>query len=568
MKHLHALTLLAAAIPALAAPTSIFHSGKIITVDQEERIAQALAVEGNRIVAVGSDADVMKLADSATRLYDLKGKVMLPGLMDSHSHPVGAATFEFDHPIPDIADIPQLLDYITARTKAVPEGSLIFIRQVFITRLKEQRYPTRAELDAVAPKHPVHFSTGPDSMLNSLALELAGIGPDFKLPEGSSGRVERDTKGALTGMVRGFSPKIKAPSPTKTPTPEQTLNLVEKLFADCNRVGYTTLADRGSNPTNLGIYKQLKDSGNLSVRLRASHTFSIGNLWPAVEKAINDIANHPLCKGDDMLKIVGTKVWLDGGMLTGSALMQEPWGVSEMYGIIDPEYRGVQNIPREPLKRAVEKVSSLGLQFTAHAVGDGATQLLVDIYEELSPAIRPTRPCVTHCNFMAPDTIAKAAKLGVVIDLQPIWFHLDGRTLLKQFGMERMKRFQPLRAMVDAGIPVGGGSDHMQKIGSLRSINPYDPWLGMWIAVSRQCRFLDEPLHLDSGLTRMEALKMYTIDNAKVLFMEKDFGSLEAGKRADFIIIDRDILECPQDDIRETKVLSTWLDGKMVWGKE
>lgn len=403
-------------------------------------------------------------------------------------------------------------------------------------------------------------------MLNSLALELAGIGPDFALPAGSTGRVERDAQGRLTGMVRGFTPKINAPSPLKTPTPEQTLDLVKKLFADCNRVGYTTLADRGSNASNLSIYQQLRDSGSLTLRLRASHTFGIGNLWPAVESAIEQIAAHPLCKEDDMLKIVGTKVWLDGGMLTGSALMLEPWGVSEMYGIIDPGYRGVQNIPREPLKRAVEKVSSLGLQFTAHAVGDGATQLLVDIYEGLSPAVREaTRPCVTHCNFMAPDTIAKAARLGVVVDLQPIWFYLDGRTLLKQFGMERMRRFQPLRAMVDAGIPVGGGSDHMQKIGSLRSINPYDPWLGMWIAVSRQCRFLDAPLHPESGLTRMEALRMYTLDNAKILFMEKECGSLEKGKRADFILIDRDILECPLDEIRETKVLGTWVDGRKVW---
>lgn len=550
-----------------AAPTLILHGGKVVTVDAQDRIVSALAVEGDRIVAVGSDEEVLKLKGDGTEVRDLKGRMVLPGLMDSHSHPVGAATHEFDHPIPDIGDIPQLLDYISARAKAVPEGSLIYVRQIFITRLKEQRYPTREELDRVAPKHPVHFSTGPDSMLNSLAMKMAGIDRNYSPPAGSPGKVEKDESGQPTGLLRGISPKIGAKSNLKSPTAEQTLDLVKKLFADCNRVGFTTITDRGASGGNIAVYQKLHDAKELSVRLRLSHTFPIGNLWPATEKAIEEIANHPLRKGDDMLKLVGTKVWLDGGMLTGSALMQEPWGVSKIYGITDPSYKGVQNIQKDILLKAVKKVSDAGLQFTAHTVGDGATKLLVDVYEEIGGNISDTRPCLTHCNFMTPDTIAKAAKLGVVVDLQPIWFHLDGHTLLKQFGMERMSRFQPLRAMIDAGLPVGGGSDHMQKIGSLRSINPYDPWLGMWIAVSRKCRFLDEPLHPESGLSRMEALKMYTLWNARVLFMEKDFGSLEKGKRADFIVIDRDILECPVDDMRGTQVLGTWLDGKAVWEK-
>lgn len=551
-----------------AAPSLIIHGGKIVTVDKDFRIVTAMAVEGERIVATGSDEEVLKLKDRSTKIIDLKGGTVLPGLMDSHAHPVGAATHEFDHEVPDIADIPQLLDYIAMRAKVLPEGSLIYVRQIFITRLKEQRYPTREELDRVAPKHPVHFSTGPDSMLNTLAMTLAGIDKNYAVPAGQAGKVERDADGEPTGLLRSISPKIAAKSPNKSPNADQTRDLVKRLFADYNSVGFTVIADRGASSSSIALYQKLRDASELTVRMRCSHTFPTGNLWPAIEKAIDEIIAHPLRKPDPMLQIVGTKVWLDGGMLTGSALMQEPWGVSKIYGITEPDYRGVQIIQRDSLKRMVQKVTAAGLQFTAHSVGDGAVQTLLDVYEEVGrevPGMSATRPCITHCNFMTPASIAQAAKLGAVIDLQPIWFHLDGRTLLKQFGNERMSRFQPLRALFDAKVPVGGGSDHMQKIGSRRSINPYNPWLGMWIAVSRQCRFMDEPLHLEGGITREEAIRLYTRNNAQVLFLDKECGSLEPGKRADFILTDRDVLQCPLADLKDTQVTETWLDGRQVW---
>ena len=267
-----------------------------------------------------------------------------------------------------------------------------------------------------------------------------------------------------------------------------------------------------------------------------------------------------------MLQIIGTKVYLDGGMLTGSAWMLEPWGISEAYGISDPQYRGVQKITPERLEQLVEKVTAAGLQFTAHSVGDAAVKLLIDTYEKVNPrhSIRAARSSVTHCNFMQPGSIAQAAKLGVCIDMQPIWLHMDGRTLTQHFGEERMVDFQPLRACFDQKVMVGGGSDHMQKIGSFRSVNPYNPWLGMWTAITRQARKLDKPVHLENALTRQEALRLYTTNNAYLLKNEQHTGSIEPGKLADLILTDRDPLTCPIGDLVQTQVLKTWMGGKLV----
>lgn len=555
-----------------AAPALILHHGKIITVDKDFRVAEAIAINGDgRIAAVGSNDEVLALKNASTQLLDLVGKTVLPGLMDSHVHP-GAAMIEFDHEIPTMETIADVLAYLSGRVKVSQPGELISVRQIFITRLEEKRYPTRAELDRIAPNNPVVFSTGPDSMLNSIALKLGGYSRDYKVPSGSAGKMEVDANGEPTGLLRSLSHNVKAPTSVKTPTAADTYRRTLELFHDYNSVGLTTVADRDSSLNQCELYQQMLTKGDLTVRMRASPGIPTMSLWPACEKAIDEVIQHPLTKEDPMLQIIGTKVYLDGGMLTGSSWMLDPWGISEAYGITDPQYRGVQKIPAERLKQLVEKVTAAGLQFTAHSVGDAAVQLLINTYETIDGqnpgSVRVARSSVTHCNFMYPDSIAKAAKLGVCIDLQPIWLHMDGRTLMGHFGEERMSRFQPLRACFDQKVIVGGGSDHMQKIGSFRSINPYNPWLGMWTSITRKARKLDKPVHIENALTREEALRLYTSNNAFLLKSEKNTGSLEPGKLADIILVDRDPLTCPIDDLVQTQVLKTWLGGKLVFEKK
>jgi len=211
-----------------------------------------------------------------------------------------------------------------------------------------------------------------------------------------------------------------------------------------------------------------------------------------------------------------------------------------------------------------------GLQFTAHSVGDGAVHSLLDVYEELNKTrpIKQNRPCITHSNFMSQDAVRKLAQLGVVVDIQPAWLYLDTRTLVGQFGYDRLRFFQPLRSIFEGGGIAGGGSDHMQKIGSLRSVNPYNPFLAMWVTVTRQAKGYDGALHPEEALTREQAIRFYTRNNAYILFQEKQTGSLEAGKLADLIVLDTDILTCPVDDIRKTQVLQTYVAGKMVFERK
>src|SRR5262249_33917958 len=166
---------------------------------------------------------------------------------------------------------------------------------------------------------------------------------------------------------------------------------------------------------------------------------------------------------------------------------------SKIYSISDPKYRGLLFISRDRLLRIVRATTEAGLQFTAHSVGDGAVHTLLSVYEELdrTTPIRKTRPCLTHANFLSKEAIEKSARLGVVLDVQPAWLYLDTRTLVAQFGRERLRYFQPLRGLFAAGVVVGGGSDHMQKIGSRRAINPYDPFQGMWVTLTRRARGFD-----------------------------------------------------------------------------
>lgn len=551
---------------AWADPNLILHNGKVVTVDREFSIAEAVAISGDRITAVGTNGEVRSLAASNTRMVDLEGKTVLPGLIDTHTHPLGAALYEFDHAVPDMETVADVLDYFRQRARIVPEGSWIRLQQVFITRLREQRYPTRAELDEAAPKHAAYFRTGPDASLNSLALELSGIDKDFRIPQGELGRIEREADGEPTGIIRSGAHLIKFEESQRAPTREDQLRRLKELLAAYNQIGLTSIADRNASPEAVGLYEELLGRNELTARVFVSAAINAQAPLEDIEASIAKLARHPRHRYGPMLWLRGIKFFLDGGMLTGSAYMREPWGVSEVYSITDPNYRGLRFVPPGKTYAILRLALRHGLQPTAHCVGDGAVHALIDAYGEIDDEfrVRDMRPSITHANFMSPEAVERMAEIGIVADLQPAWLERDGATLLKQFGEARLRYFQPYKSLRDAGVIVGGGSDHMQKIGDMRSINPYNPFFGMWVALTRQPRWTDVTLQPEQRITRQDAIRLYTANSAYITFTEDEKGSLEAGKLADLIVLDRDILECPVEDVKRIRVERTYLGGRLV----
>jgi predicted amidohydrolase YtcJ len=412
------------------------------------------------------------------------------------------------------------------------------------------------------------FRTGPDASLNRLALKLSGIDRDFKVSDGGAGFVEKDPRtGEPTGILRNCSRFVAVKSSARTPTDEEKRQRLADLFRDYNSVGLTTICDRDASEAAIELYKELRSRSQLTVRVAVSQDVpSIGDLEKIQERIRRIGADRLFKEKDDWLRIIGIKTFLDGGMLTGSAYMRAPWGVSDIYAITDPDYRGVLFIPKDRLRVMVRTAVESSLQFTAHSVGDGAVHTLLEVYDELSRelSVRATRPCITHANFQSREAVRMAAQLGVVMDIQPAWLYLDTRTLSKQFGYDRLRYFQPLRSLFKAGVTVGGGSDHMQKVGSLRAINPYNPFLAMQTAVTRQARWYGGRLHPEEGLSREQMIRFYTINNARLLFCEDTRGSLEPGKLADLVVLDTDLLKCGEQKIASTRVLRTYVGGRLV----
>ena len=547
----------------------IVHHANVLTVDAKFSRAEAVAIRDGKVFAVGANDDVLRHRGPQTKVIDAGGKTVLPGLYDSHTHPTGAA-YSDSEDLPLLRSIDEVLAHVRQKAATTPEGKWIVIRYAFPTRLKEARFPTKAELDAAAPKHPVLYHAGPAGVCNTAALIASGVTKDT--PDPKPGRIVRDPQtGEPTGMLRNAYGVLKGvPGTGDKLSADEKRAAVKKLFAAYNAKGLTSVADRNAGNDALALYRRLRDAGELTVRVNVARSFNPTGPRDAVAKRFDDLAGKdgrdgPTGAGDDWVRIGPIKVFLDGGMLNGTAFMRTPWPKGPTYQVTEGDYRGLLFIDPEQMKVVAEEAAKKRWQVTAHTAGEGAMDVLLDAYEftnRMAP-IRDLRFCITHANFPSQHNLERCRDLGVVADVQPAWLYKDGGTLLRVLGPERMRWFQPYQSWLKY-TTVGGGSDHMLRLDPRDSTNPWDPWLGMWVAVTRTTETAG-PHEPTEALTREQAVRLYTTHSAYICHEEKVKGSLEVGKLGDLIVIDRDVLTCPAGDIKDTKVLLTVVGGKVVY---
>ena len=555
----------------------IIRNAHVVTVNTNQPTAEAVAIRGDKILFVGKNSGAKKFIGANTRFIDAKGQTVMPGIYDSHVHSYRASVSELGGGAPFIRSIAEAQKWMREQAAKRPPGSWIILERVYATRMKEERLPTKTELDEAAPNNPVHWNSGPVSVANSKALEISGITRDT--PNPTPGEIVKDAKtGEPTGLLRNAAQLLKGASSAYKPTPQEQRDAVKKLHALYNQQGITSIGERRTDPEAIDLFRDLAKSGELTVRVNCTRMMepvpktideALKKLDEMTSATSGKLSYGPTGVGDDWVRIGPLKVLLDGGMLIGTAYMREPWGLSDIYQITDSNYRGLLNVRPELLNPLYLEGAKRGWQLAAHCTGEASPDVLLNCYENIAQEIgvekvRQQRFLITHANFQFPENFEKCKRLGISADIQPAWLYKDGASLLKTLNKRRMENFQPLKTWFDNGLVVGGGSDHMVQLDSIDSTNPWNPWLGIWVAVTRQTERggIDKP---QERLTREQVIRFYTVNNAHLNFEEKKKGSLEPGKLADVIMIDRDIGKCPAEQIRDTKVLLTMVGGKIVW---
>ncbi|NND34056.1 MAG: amidohydrolase [Saprospiraceae bacterium] len=542
----------------------ILHSGKIITVDEKNTIAEAIAIKDGNFLAIGNNAEI-RGSYHAKQTIDLKGLTVIPGIIEGHVHPISASTSEHFEEIPEVKSIAELLEWVAMQAEKKPEGSWINHPKFFATRLLEMRQPTLAELDEVAPDHPVFLDGSYGGMVNSAALSASGIFSSTSHP----GFLKHPESGDLTGMIRRSAFEVLAMDRSEKLTGVDRLADLRELLLIYNQVGITSITAGSGSTRDLEAFKNLRENGQLTVRVyqNIGIPFDPSHSDQEMEQRL-DALGYSTGTGDEWVKVGALKAMIDGGVLTGTAYLREPWGMGarEIYGITDPDYRGVLRIDQADLERMIRVAFGKGWKFTSHVTGGGGVDVLLNAIEKVAETfdVKDKRFSIIHGNFYNTEAIHKMQMLGVYADMQPAWFLKDADLLYKVLGEERMTTFHPYRSLFDAGIVVNGGSDHMVKLDSYKSINPFNPFLSMWSVITRQTE-KGTVYNADQALTRMEALRMYTINNAFASFEEDIKGSIEPGKLADLAVLSQNFLTCHPDSIKVIKVIMTMVDGKMVY---
>lgn len=550
----------------------LFLEAKVVTAGPGFPVHQAVAVRGDRIVAVGKDADLAAFRGPSTVTIRCQGALILPGLYDNQVHSYEASVTELTNSSPRFPSLDAALGFIRQQAATNKPGTWIRIDHAYPTRLKECRLPTLEELDDASTNCPIQWDAGQVCMINTKAMEVSGITNATRNPPG--GEIVRDPVTLkATGLLRKANGILKTPPPPKAPSVEERRQALRHLYSLYNEQGITSIGEQDCDSEALALFRDMATNSELTVRLNCTRLLKLGtntdesllNL-KALTNGPGNSQSGPTGRGDEWVHIGPLKTVMDGDLLTGTAYLRTPWGIGPTYQITEPADRGLLFQDQDVLTDTYLAAARGGWQLTSQCAGDGAVDVLLRTYKriQLKTNISTRRFLITQGGFQIEQNWDHCQELGLCAMLQPMSLYEDGHSLQTGLGAHRMRFFLPLRTWVEQGIRIGGGSDHRFGLDPANSINPYSPWLGMWVVLTRQSR-QGTIVNAAESISREEAIRFYTINNAYLNFEDSFKGSLEVGKLADLIVIDKDILKCPVDDIPKTKVVLTMVGGKMVW---
>ena len=541
--------LLSAAAAGQAPADLIIRDAHIVTVDPQFSTAQAAAIRDGRFIAVGSDAEVMKSAGPKTRIVDLHGKTVLPGFNDTHVHLTAGEDLPTQVDLTHIRSIKDIQAAIAARAaKSKPGNWIVGTRGWWEYQLAEGRLPTRADLDAAAPNNPVAIPGPHYVIVNSRALALAHVTRDTPDPQG--GQIYHDASGEPSGLLMDNAGRFVRPFMPQ-PTEAQKEEGMKRVLALVNSHGLTSAGDPSGSPADAALFRKLRDQGQLTVRVDFAYNIDPAEPLDKAEAELRAL-RKPGSDGDGMFRSdeIG-ETGLDGAELT--ALLEHDYPDK-------PGYRGLQKVPTDQFERFAALVAKYGYRLRPHAVGDAAIDEALDAFEYANKQtpITGRRWMIDHAFLLGPQHYDRVKRLGLIINSQYTHNYELGALILKAWKRPLADRSEPYREWLRNGIMFAGGSDG--------PISYYaEPLLEIYGEVTRGTQWGGK-LGPDQGISRADAIRSVTINGAYTSFEEGVKGSIEPGKYADFVVLSNDILTIPAEQIRTTKVLTTVLGGKTVYG--
>jgi predicted amidohydrolase YtcJ len=563
--HLGAKCLIAGAIaigasvlPAVAqqsdpnAPQVVLTGGKILTLDGQSTIAQALAIRDGKILEVGSDAAIKPLAGPQTRVIDLAGKSVVPGLIDTHAHFKAAGLGDYVVNLGGAKDVAGALDLIRAFVAKKQPGAWITTGGWHPpSQLAEKRYLTRQELDSVSPNNPIYLRTvGHFSMANSLALQKAGISKST--PDPAGGAFERDASGDVNGvLVETAIPLVENIVPPYTE--DEELRQYRLAEAALNRLGITSVVEGATSARDTQILQKLALAGDATVRVGTMFrpeppADSAG--WDAIMSGNGATSGF----GDDWLKLGGIKIFYDGGMTLKTAMMRDAYPDSH------DDYHGIAQVTPERLKQLVSIANLRGWRVGVHVVGDLGVDQVLDAFEaaDKEKSIKDRRFVLIHASLIRPEQMERARRVGARIDFQNAFMWDKAATVARFLGRPTADRAVPTRTLIEKmGLEnLGAGTDF--------PVNPLNPFLTMYIMVTRKDP-AGQVYGASEAIGREQALRLYTSAASRYMFEETRKGTLEAGKLADLVVLSADFMTVPDDQIKDITADMTMVGGKIVF---